>query len=101
MSQPVKTMIAYTHMMEFLPDRESLVSGAFMCIDGLIYFISPLFFKYVSNDLNIMFLTSFVLNSVGLILFFTLKMPESLKFLLSQKLIGKFWKEFEKFQRIA
>jgi hypothetical protein len=28
-------------------------------------------------------------------------MPESLKFLLSKKWIGKFWKEFEKFQNIA
>lgn len=76
-------MIAYTHMMEFLPDRESLVSGAFMCIDGLIYFVSPLFFVYVSSNLNYMFLISFVLNSVGLILFHAFKMPESLKFLLS------------------
>jgi len=101
MSQPVKTMIAYTHMMEFLPDRESLISGSFMCIDGLIYFFSPLFFVYISNDLNFMFLISFILNSVGLILFYSLKMPESLKFLLSQKWFGKFWEEFEKFQKIA
>ena len=88
-------------MMEFLPDRESQISGAFMCIDGLIYFFSPLFFLYISNDLNFMFLISFVLNSLGLILFYAFKIPESLKFLLSQKLIGKFWVEFEKFQKIA
>jgi hypothetical protein len=101
LSQPVKTMIAYTHMMEFLPDRESLISGSFMCIDGLIYFFSPLFFVYISNDLIFMFLISFLLNSIGLILFYSFKMPESLKFLLSQKWFGKFWQEFDKFQKIA
>jgi hypothetical protein len=44
LSQPVKSMIAYTHLMEFLPDRESNVSGLFMCLDGMIYMVSPLIF---------------------------------------------------------
>jgi len=44
LSQPVKSMIAYTHLMEFLPDRESKVSGLFMCLDGMIYVVSPLIF---------------------------------------------------------
>ena len=89
-------MIAYTHLMEFLPDRESLVSGVFMCLDGLIYFFSPLFFQYISSNLDLMFLLAFLFNMIGVSCFLAIKVPESLKFLLTSEKIEKFWSEYEK-----
>lgn len=98
LSQPVKSMIAYTHMMEFLPDRESSVSGLFMCLDGLIYFLSPLFLKNVSNNLDIMILVAFLLNFMAIIGFLLIKVPESLKFLVTSNQLDRFWSDFTRLE---
>ena len=77
-------MIAYTHLLEFMPDRESKVSGAFMLIDGLVYVISPLIYLNITNDLNFLFMIALTLNALSLIMFAGIRVPESLKFLLSK-----------------
>jgi len=41
-SVPSKAMIAYTHLMEFLPGRVSTVSGLVFFLDGMVLVISPL-----------------------------------------------------------
>lgn len=51
-SQPVKSMVAFTHLMEYMTDWESTVSGAFMCIDGMVFVISPLIDVYVTNNMD-------------------------------------------------
>jgi MFS transporter, putative metabolite transport protein len=99
-SQPVKTMIAYTHMMEFLPDRESMVSGTFMCLDGLIYFFSPLFFKNLSNNLDVIILLAFLMNLFGIIGFLIIKVPESLKFLITNGQIDRFWEDYTRLEAL-
>jgi hypothetical protein len=91
LSQPVKSMIAYTHLIEFLPDRESRVSGAFMCLDGLIYFVSPLFFKNLSKNLEIVMILAFVMNLIAFIGFVFIKVPESLKYLINSGQLDIFW----------
>jgi hypothetical protein len=94
-------MVAYTHVMEFLPDRESRVSGAFMCFDGLLFFLSPLFLQYVSNNLNWMFLASFLLNFIAVAVFISCRIPESLKFLLTKGKYQEFWVEYGKVERLS
>ena len=47
-AQPVKSMIAYTHLMEFLPTRESKISGIFMFLDGLVIVITPFLIHFIS-----------------------------------------------------
>lgn len=69
--------------MEFLPDRESKVSGILMCLDGLIYVVSPSIFQNVTNDLNWFLIAASVMNVTSLVLFMVIKVPESLKYLLS------------------
>ena len=76
-------MIGYTHLIEFLPDRESKISGIFMLIDGLVYVISPLILTYITKDLDFFILVAFGLNLLSLILFALLRVPESLKYLLT------------------
>ena len=41
-SVPLKAMIAYTHLMEWCPGKEGLVSGIIFCYDGLIFVFCPL-----------------------------------------------------------
>lgn len=91
-------MVAYTHLMEFLPERESRVSGAFMCFDGLLFFLSPLFLQYVSNDMNLMFAASFAFNAMAVLLFLVQRVPESLKFLLTKGRYEQFWQEYDKIE---
>jgi hypothetical protein len=93
-------MIAYTHMMEFLPDRESMVSGTFMCLDGLIYFFSPLFFKNLSNNLDVIILLAFLMNLFGIIGFLIIKVPESLKFLITNGQIDRFWEDYTRLEAL-
>lgn len=47
-SVPLKNMIAYTHLMEFLPGRVVTYSGFLFFIDGMILTISPLMLMYIS-----------------------------------------------------
>lgn len=73
--------------MEFLPERESRISGTFMFIDGLVLVISPLIFLFISQNLNLLLYIAFGLNALSILLFLVFRMPESLKFQLTK---GKF-----------
>lgn len=86
--------------MEFLPDRESTVSGTFMFIDGMVYVISPLIIKYITNNMDLFIEVACVMNVVSLLMFLIIRTPESLKFLLSKNRIKEFWKNFEIVKRL-
>lgn len=100
-THPPKSMVAYSHLMEFLPGRECKVSGMLMFIDGLVLVVSPMLLLYVTNDLNHLMINALILNSVAVVLFLLLRIPESLKFLLDKGNISKFKTELKKVQRIS
>lgn len=52
-SVPLKNMIAYTHMMEFLPGRVTQVSGILFFFDGMILVVSPLVLMYLSINTDV------------------------------------------------
>jgi MFS family permease len=92
LTQPMKQMVAYTHLMEFLPGRESLFSGIFLCLDGSLYLVCPFLYLYISNDLDFLLVIAVSLNVVSLTLMVgVLGAPESLKWLLSKGRTEKFW----------
>jgi hypothetical protein len=88
-------MVAYTHLMEFVPDRESLISGIFLFIDGLVFVVSPLILVYVTNDTDFFLLIAASLCCISLLLFAIIRVPESLKFLLSMNKYDEFWHNFK------
>lgn len=47
-SVPLKGMIAYTHMMEWVHGKEPLVSGILFCYDAFIFVLSPLVLLYLT-----------------------------------------------------
>lgn len=47
-SVPLKCMIAYTHLMEWVHGKESMVSGVIFCYDGFIFVVCPLIILYVT-----------------------------------------------------
>ena len=92
----MKQMVAYTHMLEFMPLRESRVSGLFLCMDGLVYVYSPLLFKYLTNDLDFFLGIAITLNITALTMMVgVLRVPESLKWHLTKGHIGAFWRAYE------
>lgn len=78
-------MVAYSHLMEFIPCRESGISGKFMFIDGLVIVISPLILITLTKHTSDLMWISVILNSLAFILFLSFKIPESVKFLLEKE----------------
>jgi cyanate permease len=86
-SVPLKNMIAYTHLMEFLPGRVSAMSGFMIFLDGMILVVSPMILQYVTNNTDIFLWAALLMNVVGLCGFIFMYIPESIKFQLET---GKF-----------
>ncbi len=77
-------MIAYTHMMEFLPGRVTEISGYLFFIEGMILVISPLILQFVSNNTNIFLWAGLIQNLIAIGTFAAMKIPESVIFLLEK-----------------
>ena len=86
-SVPLKNMIAYTHLMEFLPGKVSSMSGFMIFLDGMILVVSPLILQYVTNNTDIFLWLALGMNIVGLSGFILMYIPESIKFQLE---IGRY-----------
>jgi MFS family permease len=50
---PLKNMIAYTHLMEFLPSKVSEISGFIFFMDDFLQVICPLVLMYLTTNTNI------------------------------------------------
>ena len=86
----MKSMISYTHLMEYLPGKECLTSGIFMFIDGLVIVVTPLLIHVIGKDLTFLFLIAFSLNLVSTLGFLLLRVPESTKFLIQNERYERF-----------
>ena len=86
-SVPLKNMIAYTHLMEFLPGRVSSMSGFMIFLDGMILVVSPIILQYVTINTDIFLWMALLMNIIGLSGFILMYIPESIKFQLE---IGKY-----------
>ena len=86
-SVPLKNMIAYTHLAEFLPGRVAGMSGLMLFLDGMILVVSPLVLMYVTSNTERFLWVGLLMNVFGLLGFVILYIPESIKFQLEN---GKF-----------
>lgn len=84
-SVPLKNMIAYTHIMEFLPGRVTEISGYMFFIEGMILVISPLMLQFLTNNTNMFLYLGLLYNLIGLGAFAVMRIPESVIFLLEKK----------------
>jgi hypothetical protein len=81
-SVPLKNMIAYTHLAEFLPGRVSKMSGLMLFMDGMILVISPIIFQYVTDQADLFLYAGLTMNLIGLLGFKLMYIPESIKYRL-------------------
>jgi uncharacterized membrane protein len=80
--KPMKTDIAFTHMMEFIPGKESLVSGLLFCIEGLVYILSPLILLFLTKDAMVFLYICLAINIISMVVFTRVYFPESVKYSL-------------------
>eukprot|EP00347_Sterkiella_histriomuscorum_P006274 403353395 len=83
-SQPLKAMIAYTHLMEWSHGYESITSGILFCYDGALFVLCPLMLLFISNNTQMFVWIALILNLVAIVIFFLFYFPESPVFLLDQ-----------------
>lgn len=87
----IRYLIAYAHLMEFVAQKQNLITGVFLFLDGLVYIYSPMFLMYIVHSTQY-----FVWIALGVSLFsifllgFIFHMPESLKYSLAKQDISKF-----------
>jgi len=87
----IRYLIAYAHLMEFVAQKQNLITGVFLFLDGLVYIYSPMFLMYIVHSTQY-----FVWIALGVSLFsifllgFIFHMPESLKYSLAKQNISRF-----------
>ena len=83
-STPPKAMIAFTHMMEWVPGKEGLVGGLFFAWDGFVMIASPLALVYLTKNTQLFLWLALAINVAALVLFCMVYFPESPIYLLDQ-----------------
>lgn len=89
MTVMMKSTIAYTYMMEFLPGKEAQYTGIMFFSEALIIILTPGFLYFMSRSVNYLLLFSFLINFVAFIVFLFPIMPESIRFSLEKGNIAK------------
>lgn len=84
-SIPLKNMMAYTHLMEFLPGRVTEYSGYLFFTEGMLLVISPLILIFVTVNTDIFLWVGLIQNGIGIALFIFMYVPESTIFLLEKE----------------
>lgn len=84
-SIPLKNMMAYTHLMEFLPGRVTEFSGYLFFTEGMLLVISPLILIFVTVNTDIFLWVGLIQNAIGIALFMVMYVPESTIFLLEKE----------------
>ncbi len=89
-SAPLKAMIAYTHLMEWIHGYESLISGLLFFYDGLMFIFCPLILVYVTKNTTIFVYSAVAINVIALAIFLVKYFPESPVFLLDKDRFKEF-----------
>ena len=46
---PMRTMVAYTHLLEFMPTKVTVLSSLLFFLDGMVLVVSPLILNFFTN----------------------------------------------------
>lgn len=80
----MKTMIAYTHLMEFLPGRTTQYSGMLLFADNFVPVVSTLVLMYVTKYPQVFVYVPLGINILAIVVFMVIYIPESTKFLMEK-----------------
>ena len=68
-SAPLKSMVAFTHLAEFMPGRVAKLSALMLFLDGMILLMSPMIYQFVTNQTGWFLYAGLCMNLVGLVAF--------------------------------
>lgn len=87
----IRYLIVYSHLMEFVAQKQNLISGVFLFLDGLVYIYSPMFLVYVVHSTQYFVWMALIVSLASIFLLgFIFHMPESLKYSLVKQDIMRF-----------
>lgn len=87
----IRYLIAYAHLMEFVAQKQNLITGVFLFLDGLVYVYSPMFLVYVVKSTQYFVWMALICSLMSIFLLgFIFHMPESLKYSLVKQDFMKF-----------
>ena len=83
MFAPIISNVTYSHLIEFVPGREAVISGWLFAIDGSISFVgSPLVLMYITKDTTAFIYMGLGVNVICCVVYALWYFPESTKFLI-------------------
>ena len=82
-SQPLKVIVTYSYVVEFLPGKESDTTGWSFFYFEIIFLISPTLLLFVTKDTQIFIYAGLALNVMAITFLILYSIPESIKFMLS------------------
>jgi hypothetical protein len=88
-------MMAYTHLMEFLPGRVTEYSGYLFFLEGSILVISPLILIFVTVNTDLFLWAGVIQNVIAIVTFLIMYIPESTIFLLEKEKFDQAKKDIE------
>lgn len=92
----IRYLIVYAHLMEFVASKQTLITGVFLFMDGLVYIYSPVILIYFTKRTYYFIYLALGLSLAAVFfLAFIFHMPESLKFSLVKQDIMKFQNDMD------
>jgi hypothetical protein len=67
LTTPPKSLVAYTHLIEFFPGKESLICGRFLFLDGLVLVVSPIILSSFTKNTEYLIWTALIMNTIAFI----------------------------------
>lgn len=80
----VKSMVVYTHLMEFMPGRESFASGLTFGFQAISSLVSPLLLLYVIKNAQVLCWIALAMDILLVAAILIFYIPESSKYLLTR-----------------
>jgi len=80
-----KNFISYTHLVEFMGKRASLVTGILFCYDSCVFIFSPIVALYLTKNTNVFLYIGILMSVLSGLLIHCFYFPESMKFNISKK----------------
>ena len=83
-SHPLKGIICFSHLMEFMPGRVSGLSAKMLCVEGFIQVLSPIVMMFLTKNADVFLWIPFAINVIAALCFIVLYIPESIKWTLDK-----------------
>ena len=81
---PMRTMVGYSHLLEFMPTKVSLLSTLCFFMDGMVMVVSPIILNFFTNNTMLFIWIALGINAAAILSFVIFYLPESSKFLLEK-----------------